>query len=401
MTERLYYEDAYLLSFTAEVIRCEQAAKGVRVYLDRTAFYPESGGQPADQGWLDEKPIRDVQEDDQGEIYHLLETPPEGTVTTGVVDFERRFDHMQQHTGQHILSALAVKQFGWQTISFHLGQATSTIDLDTPAMSAAELEQILAMANRIIWQNGQVSVGFYPSNEISGLDLRKPTDRTGMIRVIGIEGYDRSACGGTHVRRTGEVGIILVPRLERMRGRVRVHFVCGGRAYQLWSSEHRVLMQLVEITTTGYEELPQKIEKELQTLRQLDKEQLRLKMRLWEMSIPELQERGRKMGAMTVVSAELDESLDAIRFIGRQLTVRYPATVGVLASLPAGVLLVTRGPDLALDLTRLVEHLRRHATIKGGGRPEEVQMGGLDARSLSSLIRQVIDWLDQNSSCAE
>jgi len=396
MTERLYYEDAYLLSFTAEVVRCIDSAEGVRVYLDRTAFYPESGGQPADQGFLDEKPVRDVQEDEQGDVYHLLESPPDSSVTAGVVDFGRRFDHMQQHTGQHILSAVAVRLFGWQTLSFHLGQDTSTIDLDTPAMKEDELAQLLAEANRIVWQNRRVNIEFHPADNLGRLELRKPTDRTGLIRVLCIEGCDRSACGGTHVRRTGEVGIIFIPRLERMRGRVRLHFVCGGRACRLWSDEHRVLSQLVEMTTTGYDELPLKIQKELQHVRQLEREQSRLNMKLWEMSVPELHRQGRKTGDMTVVTAELDEPLDGVRFIGQQLAGRFAQTVAVLAALPAGVLLVTRAPDLPLDLTRLMGHLRQSGPVRGGGRAEQVQMGGLDAHTLPSLIRQVLAWLEEN-----
>jgi alanyl-tRNA synthetase len=401
MTVRLYYEDPYLLTFTAEVKRREAGPDGIRVYLDRTAFYPESGGQPADHGRLDQKEVLDVQEDAQGEIFHLLAEAPGSQEVTGEVDFGRRFDHMQQHTGQHILSAVFLKLFGWQTLSFHLGQDTSTIDMDTDRVDAQDAAAALAEANRIIWKNLPVEIGFYTDEDISDLSLRKPTERSGEIRVIGIEGVDRSACGGTHVRHTGEVGVIFSPRLERMRGRLRVHFVCGRRAYEVLCREHEVLMQLVEMTTTGYEELPAKLERQAGVLRQLEKEQLRLKMQLWELSLPELYRKGEPVHGMTVVVEKLDEAAEAARFISQKLVAAYPATVGVIASAGDGALLVARSRDLSLDLTRLIADLRRSGEVRGGGRPDQVQIGGLDDHTLPRMIRQVMEWLERIPSGGE
>lgn len=224
VTERLYYTDSYLTEFTAHV----EASDGLRVYLDRTAFYPSSGGQPFDTGEIGGAPVVEVI--DEGErIAHVLARPAAAAGDVACrIDWERRFDHMQQHTGQHLLSAVFEAQAGWKTLSFHLGRDVSTIDLDAPSVAPETLERIEGIVNREAARNHDVTVSFEDAASAAG--LRKAPERAGMIRIVTIAGMDRSACGGTHVRRTGEIGAILLLGTEKVRASTRVAFVCGLRA---------------------------------------------------------------------------------------------------------------------------------------------------------------------------
>jgi alanyl-tRNA synthetase len=199
MTERLYYSDSYLLEFTATVQAQEARGKNTAVALNRTAFYPASGGQPGDTGTLGEAHVLDVEETASGDVVHLLDAPlPPGSVA-GHVDWERRFDHMQQHSGQHVLSQAFLRTAGAETASFHLGRETSTIDIALARPSPDQIRTAEALATRIVFEDRPVSVINARPEQLNGLGLRKESSRQGEIRVIDIEAFDRSPCGGTHV----------------------------------------------------------------------------------------------------------------------------------------------------------------------------------------------------------
>src|SRR5512137_2526987 len=230
MSTRIYYTDAQQTDFDATVTGATSLNGRTAVALDTTAFYPLSGGQPCDTGTLGEALVVDVLESDAGAVWHVLDREiAVGSRVHGAVDRARRFDHMQQHTGQHILSAAFDRLSQARTVGFHLGAVVSTLDLaiDLPAeaMAAAEAE-----ANRIVWEDRPVGIRFVSDSEASALPLRKEPGRGGTLRVIDVEGYDMSACGGTHVSRTGNVGLIAVLSADRLRGGVRLEFVCGTRA---------------------------------------------------------------------------------------------------------------------------------------------------------------------------
>lgn len=205
MTERLYYQDSYLAAFEARVV--ETADEGRRVYLDRTALYPASGGQPADAGTIAGIPVLDVI-DEEDRVAHLAAAAVPAGVVPCAVDWGRRFDHMQQHTGQHLLSAVLVELFGVQTLSFHLGADASTIEVGAGVLDPHRVEAAERRANELVSENRPVTVTFEDAGGAEG--LRKPSGRGGVLRVVGIAGYDRSACGGTHVRSTAEIGPILI-----------------------------------------------------------------------------------------------------------------------------------------------------------------------------------------------
>src|SRR4051812_7593496 len=225
MTQRLYYLNSYLKEFEAEVV--DRAEDGRRIYLNQTAFYPTSGGQPFDTGELGGIEMKDVV-DEGDRIAHVLAAPLSANRATGRIDWPRRFDHMQQHTGQHLLSAVLANLFGHQTTAVHFGKESSTLDLDTGAFTPEEVAQAVAAANATITQNRAVDVSFEDAEAVTG--LRKNSDRTGSLRIVTIRDLDRSACGGTHVRATGEIGAILIRKVERARKGVRLEFLCGQRA---------------------------------------------------------------------------------------------------------------------------------------------------------------------------
>ena len=226
MTERLYYTDARLTEFTARVVE----VAGDRVYLDRTAFYPTSGGQLFDVGTLGDARVVDVV-DEKERIAHVLEKPARFSPNdelTARVDWTRRFDHMQQHTGQHLLSAVFEELFGHKTVSVHFGDESSTLDLDAASLSKDRALKAERRANEVVFENRPVTVTFEDAASAAG--LRKEVDRTGDLRIVEIEGLDRSACGGTHVRGTGEIGPVVVRRIEKYKQSTRVEFLCGWRA---------------------------------------------------------------------------------------------------------------------------------------------------------------------------
>ncbi len=230
MTLRLYYEDAYRTEFDAQVLRSIPGDKDTMgIIVDRTCFYPTSGGQPCDRGTLDTQPVFEVSEKD-GEIVHWIAGKLQGPSVHGRIIWPRRFDHMQQHTGQHILSQAFLKALRAQTVSFHLGEEFSTIDLDRPTLEASEAEAIEDLANQIVFANQPVTARFVSPEEVVALELRKAPTVEQDIRIVEIEGFDRSPCGGTHCSRTGEVGPIAVRRWERRAQQIRVEFLCGWRA---------------------------------------------------------------------------------------------------------------------------------------------------------------------------
>ena len=251
MTERLYYTDAYRAAFSARVV--DRGEQGTLVYLDRTAFYPTSGGQPHDTGRLGSSPVLDVI--DQGDrIAHRVASPLASDSVEATIDWPRRFDHMQQHTGQHLLSAVLAELAGPATVSVHFGRESSTLDLDTPSLAPEQIVEAELQANRIVTENRPVEVSFEEADSAEG--LRKASDRAGTIRIVTIRDLDRSACGGTHVRATGEIGPILIRGHERVRKSLRLEFLCGERAVRRARTDHDLLASLATAQSASPEELP-------------------------------------------------------------------------------------------------------------------------------------------------
>jgi alanyl-tRNA synthetase len=262
-TRRLYYDDSFMQSFEARVVHCAPAepvatAAGTRqaweVVLDETAFYPTSGGQPHDLGLLGEAEVLDVR-DDGADVVHIVGEEIGGTVA-GCVNWPRRFDHMQQHTGQHLLSAMFQERFALPTVSFHLGAEICTIDLRGAEPSAAQLQGAQRAANLAIFENRPVNVRYGTQQELAQIGVRKQVEREGILRAIEIESADLQPCGGTHVRSTGQIGMILLRGCTKIRQDWRVEFASGGRAERLAGEDLARLLALSRSLTCAVNELP-------------------------------------------------------------------------------------------------------------------------------------------------
>jgi len=276
MTERLYYTDAYTTQFTATVVE----VAGDRVYLDRTLFYPTSGGQPHDLGTLGGEPIADVVDED-ARIAHVIARPSRLTVgqqITGTIDWTRRHDHMQQHTGQHLLSAVFEDLFGHKTVSVHFGDEYATLDLDVDMLSSDRTARAERRANELVMEGHLVHVSF--ENATTAAGLRKPSDREGEIRIVEIAGIDRSACGGTHVRNIAEIGPVTIRRVEKSKKQVRVEFLCGWRGLQRARADFDALQKMAAQLTCAVDELPTLVANVSESAKAADSERRKLAERL-------------------------------------------------------------------------------------------------------------------------
>ena len=260
MTVRRYYTDSYTSAFTARVVEAARLGERPAVRLDESFFYPTSGGQPHDTGTLAGNRVLDVVvRESDGELIHLLDAPVVPGAAECRIDWPRRFDHMQQHTGQHVLSQAFLRVAGASTIGFHLGDETVSIDLGVPSLGDALTGDAETMANDIVQRNAAVRAWFPASEEIPSLALRKTPEVDGALRVVAIGDFDLSACGGTHVASTGEIGLISVLRTERMKRGVRVEFLCGGRARADYARKHGIVRDLTASLTCSPAELPDSV----------------------------------------------------------------------------------------------------------------------------------------------
>ncbi len=275
-TARLYYQDAYTHAFDAQVV--EKTDDGKRVYLDKTYFYPTSGGQPHDTGVLSGANVIEVV--DEGErIAHVLAEPMmEGDLVQARIDWNRRFDHMQQHSGQHLLSAVFLERFGFETLSFHMGAEVSTIELGTKELTPEQIVTVEEAANETVRAALPLLVSFEDAESVQA--LRKESRRTGTLRIIEIQKVDRSACGGTHVRTTAEIGSIQIRGSEKVRGNVRIEFICGIRALRRSRRDYQILAELARQNAVP----PEKLNESFVSIRERlvegerDREKLRLQV---------------------------------------------------------------------------------------------------------------------------
>ncbi|MGE3343172.1 MAG: alanyl-tRNA editing protein [Vicinamibacterales bacterium] len=371
--KRLYYTDSFLQTFTGHVVRCDQDGSHARVVLDQTAFYPTSGGQPHDLGTLGGATVLDVHDEDD-EVVHVLDRPLDvGALVEGRIDWTRRFDHMQQHTGQHVLSAAFDSTCGVRTESFHLGTTTCTIDLArevTPA-EIAVAEQAAAAA---VFADHPVTVRFASEAEATALPLRKESVRTGTLRLVDVAGVDLSACGGTHVTRTGMIGLIAVAGWERFRGGSRITFVCGGRALASHARLRDTVTGLVRQLTVAPHELADAVERLQQDGRTHQKSIKSLQQDLACHISATLVAQAEPAGAFRrVLVAQSGWDAAALKTLASAV-VAHPGIVAVVTGegTPAP-LVVARSADVAFDAGAWLKSAAAALGGRGGGRPELAQ----------------------------
>jgi alanyl-tRNA synthetase len=395
-THRIYYTEPAVVEFEAGVTACDPDSEHTgrwRVTLDRTAFYPTSGGQPHDIGTLGETPVLDVVESESGDVQHLVAGPLEpGQRVYGRVDAARRRDHMQQHTGQHVLSAAFSRLLAVRTESFHLG-THATIDLArevTPAEIAAAEDE----ANRVVWEDRPVGIRFVPRAEAGMLDLRKEPVREGELRLIDIEDFDLSACGGTHVTRTGEIGVIAVRAWERFKGASRLEFVCGRRALGAFRDLRDVVTASVKQLSVLPLELPAAIERTL-----IETRDLRRELRGRSEQLARYQARELAAGAMPVsgwwLVAEVIAGHDAggLKVLASSLTALPGRLVVLLTAERPSMIVIARSSDVPVDASAVLKRLIQQFGGKGGGKADLAQAGGLNAPppEIVALARHLIE----------
>ena len=385
MTDRLYYTDSCLRQFTARIV--ERSADGCTVYLDRTAFYPASGGQPCDTGAIAGVPVLDVA--DEGErIAHRLARPLDAGPVECAIDWSRRFDHMQQHTGQHLLSAVFEEWFGLHTVSFHLGAESSTIDLEGGPVEPGGVLDAERRANDIVFENRSVAVRFQDAAEVQG--LRKPTDREGTLRIVSIAGLDRSACGGTHVRATGEAGPILLRKLDKVRQTVRVEFLCGGRAVRRARADYEALSKTAQLFSAPLDEVPAMVAAQLETARANDKARRKLELDLAACQGKELYlaTAPGADGVRRVTRRVVKGSLEELRAIAQNFTAQPKAVFIATLADPPSVLLAASA-DAGIDAGKTLKAALAQAGGRGGGNARIAQGSVAEAGVLEQVLGQL------------
>ncbi len=402
-TTRLYYHDSFLYDFDAQVVETVQRDGRHAVILDRTAFYPTSGGQVFDTGRLvlaDQSDMRvvEVADEEDGRILHFVSpeqaasaTLIPGSAVHGSVDAARRLDHVQQHTGQHVLSAAFIRLFNLPTVSFHMGEESctidlETIDLETNALSPTQAQQAERLANEIIAEDRPVAIRFVPLEEARQLGLRKlPPKQAGDLRLIDIHDFDLCACGGTHVRATGQIGSILVRKVEKVKQGVRVEFVCGLRAVATARQDYSALTETAALLSAHIHELPQQVRKLLDDAKSAGKAQHKLLE-----DLAEFQAERMLAGAATsprVVAAVFPER-DAtfIKLLAQKLTAGKTDVAALLAAGAGQMTLVfAQSAGMKSNMGALLKEVMSQLGGRGGGSADLAQ-GGLPAGT-SDLTR--------------
>lgn len=382
-TKRLYFDNPYQTEFEAEVLgRMEYQGKPA-VILDQTVFYPEGGGQPSDQGKLSDVAVQHVLEQD-GKILHIVDQPVPGTTVTGKIDWDRRFDHMQQHAGQHVLSQCFDKLLSGRTMSFHLGEQISTLEIAIDSLTDADVDRVEACANQAVFQNREIKTYFVDGTELSQVPLRKPPQKQGRIRVVEVAGFDFSACGGTHPGRTGEIGLIKLLKRDKIRNNTRFEFVCGRRALWDYRSKHRILTDVSVKFSSGESDLPKAVDKFLLE----HKDNLRALKKLRSQALQqEAQEIAREMQEPVLIKVFQDRPVQDVRQLALSL-IQVPGRV-VLFGVQVGSrvhVIMGRSEDLSLDMRDLIPVVSTLLNARGGGRPSLVEMAGDKPEALKSAL---------------
>jgi len=375
VTERLYYQDCYLQEFRARVI--ETSADGRRVYLDRTAFYPTSGGQPFDTGTLGGANVIEVI-DEEERVAHVLDAPIAAGEISAHIDWPRRFDHMQQHSGQHLLSAVLEELFKIPTVSFHLGAEVCSIDVAAPSLTADWIDQAEVRCAEIVAESRPLAITF--EDAAADLGLRKESQRTGTLRVIAIQGIDRSACGGTHVRTTAEIGLVLIRKTEKIRGNTRLEFVCGLRALRQARADFRTLQELSRQLSAPAGETPGLVGAQLDRIKTLEKANQRLASELaqregreqWAATAPDAQ--GIRRAVERVEDGAID---DAMRTRAQAFVAQGHAVFLAVSKNPPSVLLAASA-DSGIHAGDRIKSVVSAAGGRGGGN-QALAQGSLPA----------------------
>ncbi len=382
-TKRLYFDDPYQVEFEANVIQNLTHEGNPGIILDKTCFYPEGGGQPPDKGTINGVSVVHVLEKDN-QIIHVLEKEVSSDAVTGKIDWKTRFDHMQQHAGQHILSQCFVQLFDAATRSFHLGQETSTLEVDMRNMSEDEAERIEKFANDIVFQNKEIKTCFYREEDISSIPLRRPTKKEGDIRVVEVSAFDQTACGGTHPRSTGEIGTIKILKWDRIRDNVRLEFICGKRALRDYARKHQDLKTLSNSLTVDDKDIVASFEKIRADLKTQKKINRKMQEKVIQFEANDISNRAE---GRIIKQIFIERSPDEIRLLALFLIKKgeFVVLFGLEMEERAHVFLAC-SESLGLDMRELVPVVSPLIDGKGGGRPSLVELSGGKKENLEKAM---------------
>ena len=391
-TRRLYFEDAYCREFEAAVVEKRMHEGFPAVVLDRTCFYPESGGQPWDLGTLGGAEVLSVIDLDGG-ILHVLKGDVLPGQVKGRIDWPRRFDHMQQHTGQHILSQAFFEVLKGETLGFHLGQDVSSLEIGLRTLSDDDSDRVEDRANAIVWEDREIKTYFVPEERIDELPLRRPPKKQGLLRVVEVADFDYSACGGTHCRRSGEVGLIKILGIEKIRGRVRFEFLCGGRAL----ADYRLKDRGIRKIAGSFSCLPKDAAAQVEKL-SADGKALRKRIRGLQERLAsfEAQEIIRQAPGRLIAAVLQEKTPDEARLLALNITRAGEfAVVYGTAGEGQGHLVFARSEGLAADLRGLVPVIGAVVAVKGGGGPSLVELVTQEKDKLGTAIEAARAWLEE------
>jgi alanyl-tRNA synthetase len=398
VTERLYYSDSHLIEFDARVVDVTERVSGwAAIVLDRTAFYPTGGGQPSDTGTLNGARVVECIDDGDNGVLHVVQgmMPSRGAVVQGRVDWSRRLDHMQQHTGQHILSQAFVNLFKAPTKSFRVLETSCEIDVDLNNPTTEIIERAVELANNVVWEDRAIEIRNVTSAEAAELPLRKESARDGELRLIEIEGFDLTPCGGTHAYRTGEVGMIAVRSWERAKGLTRIEFVAGTRALADYRKANRSAREVAALFSTGRDDAPHVAAQMVEEHKELNR-----RIRVLEELAAEVEAEKLLADASQGVVVQVFNGRDAESL--KKLAHALIAKSGVVALLASrdkdtARLVFARSADALGDMSVLMREACAMLDGRGGGKPELAQGGGKNVAKLDSALTHALTLLSHDS----
>ncbi|MBU7591760.1 alanyl-tRNA editing protein [Metabacillus halosaccharovorans] len=396
MTRKLFYDDAYQTSFNSEVVKKEIDDNGRNyIVLKETAFYPTGGGQPHDTGTINGKSVIDVEEV-EGELRHYLEGPStEMEAIVGHIDWIRRFDHMQQHAGQHLLTAVFEDHLGYKTKSFHLGKELSTIDLDTKTLTTEEIQKAEELTNQLILENRPIHTKWIKdTEELLTYTLRKDLAVSENIRLVVIPEIDYNGCGGTHPKSTGEISALKILHIEKQKKLVRVHFVCGKRVLKQLNKKHEIIQKLSSQLSAPQEQLNVAVDRLLQTTKHLEEKVNELTTKTIQFEAKDLLLKAEPLSEQFLVKEVFqDRPIDDLQNLAKDLvTNRSNLIVTLICKQRDNIQIVcARTDDVDINLNKVIKAVLPLIHGKGGGRPSFVQGGGESVLTSDELMKILIE----------
>ncbi|MFY9570441.1 MAG: DHHA1 domain-containing protein, partial [Blastocatellia bacterium] len=395
-TEKLYFNDSSITQFSATVVDIKPSPRGECVVLDRSAFYPTGGGQPNDTGTLGEVNVVDVFEDESGMIFHLVDRARSlepGKSVTGVINRTRRLDHLQQHSGQHVLSQAFVQTCGAETRSFHLGSQSSTIDIELQTPTLELMRRAEDLANAIVFEDRPMRVHLVDEEQAARLPLRKESAVRGTIRVIEVDSFDWSPCGGTHAARTGQIGLITIRSFERAKKMTRVEFLCGGRALADYRAANHTAVTVAQMFSAERDSSPELVARAIQDSKALKKRIRELLELAMSAEASEMLAGADESGSFKIVHAVFDgRDLEEVRMLASKIVQREPS-IALLATknLQSARLVFARSASLEQNMGQLLAEACETLGGRGGGKPELAQGGGPNVGKVDEAIGAAVE----------